>query len=168
MAAQTFGPDNGKLLVRTGRTGAAAKAGHDLLLELTSWRATVEDGERVELQADGSSVRVLEGTGGVQKLDDDDRANIAQTIDEEVLMRQPIAFRSTSVTAHDGGFRADGELTLLGTTRPLAVDVTAGDDGALSAVAVVRQSEWGLTPYSALFGALKVADEVRVEVVGRA
>ena len=52
--------------------------------------------------------------------------------------------------------------------RPLAVDVTAGDDGALSAVAVVKQSEWGLAPYSALFGTLKVADEVRVEVVGRA
>lgn len=168
MATHTFGPDNGRLLVRTGRTGAAAKAGHDLVLELTSWRATVDDGERVELEADGSSVRVLEGTGGVQKLDDDDKAGIAQTIDEEVLLRQPITFLSTSVAAHDVGFRAEGELTLLGTTRPLAVDVTVGDDGALTAAAVVKQSEWGLTPYSALFGTLKVADEVRVEVVGRA
>jgi Fe-Mn family superoxide dismutase len=29
---------------------------------------------------------------------------------------------------------------------------------------VVTQSEWGVTPYSALFGALKVADEVEVEL----
>ena len=35
-------------------------------------------------------------------------------------------------------------------------------DGDLSAVAVVKQTDWGMKPYSALFGALKVADEVVV------
>jgi hypothetical protein len=29
---------------------------------------------------------------------------------------------------------------------------------------VIRQTEWGIKPYSTLFGALKVADEVAVEV----
>ena len=57
-----------------------------------------------------------------------------------------------------------GDLTLLGTTRPLAFDVTVGDGGALAAVAVVKQSDWGMKPYSALFGALKVVDEVEVEI----
>ena len=57
-----------------------------------------------------------------------------------------------------------GDLTLLGTTRPLAFDVTVGDDGTLTAVAVVKQSDWGMKPYSALFGALKVVDEVEVEI----
>ena len=33
--------------------------------------------------------------------------------------------------------------------------------------AVVTQTEWGMKPYSALFGALKVADEVRVEIDAR-
>jgi hypothetical protein len=33
--------------------------------------------------------------------------------------------------------------------------------------AVIRQSEWGIKPYSTLFGALKVADDVRVEFEGR-
>jgi hypothetical protein len=28
----------------------------------------------------------------------------------------------------------------------------------------VRQSDWGMKPYSALFGTLKVADEVEVSV----
>ena len=62
------------------------------------------------------------------------------------------------------GSACEGELTLAGTTRPLAFDLDVGDDGRLRAVAVVKQSDWGMKPYSALFGALKVADEVRVEI----
>ena len=32
------------------------------------------------------------------------------------------------------------------------------------ASAIVKQSDWGIKPYSALFGALKVADEVQLEL----
>ena len=32
---------------------------------------------------------------------------------------------------------------------------------------MVKQTEWGMKPYTALFGALKVADEVRVEIDAR-
>ena len=42
MPTHAFGPENGTLRVRTGRKGAAAKAGHDLLIEVTKWQATVE------------------------------------------------------------------------------------------------------------------------------
>jgi polyisoprenoid-binding protein YceI len=56
-----------------------------------------------------------------------------------------------------------GELTLAGATRPLAFDVDL-DGGRVRATALVTQSEFGVKPYSTLFGALKVADEVRVEL----
>jgi hypothetical protein len=36
----------------------------------------------------------------------------------------------------------------------------------MSGVAQLKQSEWGLTPYTALFGTLKVADDVEVEIRG--
>jgi polyisoprenoid-binding protein YceI len=164
-----LGPDDGTLSVRTGRTGAAAKAGHDLLIHVTAWEATLAVGENpadtsVELAADAGSLRVSEGTGGMQSLGDDDKANIRQTIDDDVLKRQAITFRSTGVTGTDGTLSVEGELTLRGTTRPLAFDLDVGDDGRLRAVAVVKQSDWGMKPYSTLFGALKVADEVRVEI----
>ena len=41
--------------------------------------------------------------------------------------------------------------------------MTLGDDGTLSASATLKQTDWGMKPYSALFGALKVADEVEIE-----
>jgi polyisoprenoid-binding protein YceI len=164
-----LGPENGTLSVRTGRTGAAAKAGHDLLIDVTKWQATLEVGADpaqagIVLDADATSLRVREGTGGMQALGDDDKANIEQTIDEDVLKGTGIEFRSTAVqTAADGSrISVQGELTLAGKTGPIAFDLTVGADGNLTGSAVVKQTDWGITPYSALFGALKVADEVEV------
>jgi polyisoprenoid-binding protein YceI len=167
LAAGTYrlGPDAGTLSVHTGRTGAAAKAGHDLLLEVTAWEATIEVGEQtsVELTADPTSLRVREGRGGMQSLGDDDMANIHETIDGEVLKRQPIAFRSIAVEVAGPSLAVEGELTVAGQTRPLAFDVNLADR-RVRATAVVTQTDFGMKPYSTLFGALKVADDVTVEL----
>jgi polyisoprenoid-binding protein YceI len=169
-----LGPNNATLSVRTKRAGAAAKAGHDLLIHVTSWEATIvadpdSGGTRIELLADPRSLRVIEGTGGMQALGEDDVANIHQTIDDEVLKGQEIAFRSSRVKAEgDGGRHAvGGELTLAGRTEPISFELLVTDDGALSAGAVVTQTAWGMKPYSALFGALKVHDDVEVALEGR-
>ena len=163
-----LGPDNATLSVRTERGGAASKAGHDLVLRVTSWEATLVVGDDVsmELTADPTSLRVVEGTGGVQSLGEDDTANIHQTIDDEVLQRQDIRFRSTRAELDGGRIHAEGDLTLAGETRPIAFDLAAGDAGALTGAAVVTQTAWDMKPYSALFGALKVNDEVLVVLEG--
>ena len=162
---QSFGPDNARLTVRTKRTGAASKAGHDLLIEVTSWSATLDpDADpALTLTVDPRSLRVLEGTGGIQSLDEDDKAGIGQTIDDEVLEGRPIEFRSTRLEPGDP-IRVEGELELHGERRPIAFELSPTVDGRLTGTAVVRQSEWGMKPYTALFGTLKVADEVEVAV----
>jgi YceI-like domain len=164
----TFGPENGTLSVTTGRTGAAAKAGHDLLIDVTGWQATLVVGEQssIVLDADAGSLQVREGSGGMQSLDDDDKAGIAQTIDEEVLRKRAIAFRSTAVDLDGDTLNVQGELTLGDRTHPLAFDLSVGD-GSVGGSVVVKQSDWGITPYSTLFGTLKVADEVTVAIDAR-
>jgi hypothetical protein len=167
-----LGPEDVTLAVRTTRGGAVAKAGHDLLIHVTSWSATLVLGDdlaksSLELDADATSLRVIEGTGGAFELGEDDVANIHQTIDDEVLRKQPIRFRSTAVRAgNDGGIAVEGQLTIVGTTSPIAFEVEIGDDGALTGAATVTQTDWGMKPYSALFGALKVADQVEVTAEG--
>ena len=37
-----LGPDNASLQVKTYREGMAAKVGHDLVIEVTRWDATVD------------------------------------------------------------------------------------------------------------------------------
>ncbi len=168
-----LGPDDATLSVRTKRTGAAAVAGHNLVIHVTAWEATLAVGEdpattSIELTVDPTSLRVHEGHGGAQALDDDDKANIHKTIDDEVLKRQAVTFRSTRVeSAGDGGrLSVRGDLTIVGTTQPIEFDLLVGDDGTLGASAVVTQTAWGMKPYSALFGALKVADDVEVVLDG--
>ncbi len=159
--------------MHTARKGAAAKAGHDLVMHVTSWEATLEladdpESTSMELSADSTSLRVQKGTGGIQALGDEEKASIHQTIDDEVLKRQDVVFRSTEVksAADGGGLSVQGDLTLAGATRPIEFDLAVGDDGTLSATAVVTQTRWGMKPYSALFGALKVLDDVAVVLDG--
>jgi hypothetical protein len=160
----TLGPDDGTLSVRTGRGGAVAKAGHDLLIHVTAWSATLDlDAPSLALDADSTSLRVREGTGGIQALDDGDLANIETTINDEVLLRRDIHFRSTSVKEDGEALHVAGDLTLFGSTRPIAFDL-ALTDGRVTGTAVVKQTDFGIKPYTALFGALKVADDVRVEI----
>jgi polyisoprenoid-binding protein YceI len=166
----TLGPDNAELLVHTRRSGAAARAGHDLLIEVASWSGTLEIDEdpsqcSASLSADGGSVRVREGHGGIQALGEDDKDNIKQTIDDEVLKRSGIEFRSTEVeVSPTGDMRVRGELELVGKTAPVEFELTLEQDGHLAGSATVKQTDWGIKPYSALFGTLKVADEVVVTV----
>ena len=143
------------------------------MIRVTSWEAELVVGEdpadtTMELTADATSLRVVEGTGGMQALGDEDIANIHQTIDDEVLKRQDIRFRSTRVQTEPDGSRihVEGDLTLVGETRPIAFDLAIGEAGMLTATAVVTQTVWGMKPYSALFGALKVKDEVQVVLEG--
>jgi YceI-like domain len=158
--------------VRTARKGAAAKAGHDLVIEVTSWSATLKLADdqaqsSLELDADAGSLKVREGTGGVMELSDDDRREIERNIDDEVLGRHAVEFRSTAVQGDDDPLRVRGDLTLAQRTNPVEFELVLGADGAISGSATLTQSDWGIKPYTALFGALKVADEVRVEVEGR-
>jgi polyisoprenoid-binding protein YceI len=165
----TLGPGDGTLSVKTGRTGAAAKAGHDLAIEVTAWNATLLVADNpaessLALDVDTTSLLVRQGTGGMQALGDDDKDDIRKTIDEDVLKTLPIEFRSTSIEADGSHWSVEGDLTLVGNAAPIRFELELSDDGTITGSAVVKQSEWGIKPYSTLFGALKVTDEVVVTI----
>lgn len=162
-----LGPDRGTLTVKTGKTGAAAKAGHNLTLEVTAWEATLvvaDDpaGSSLALTADARSLRVREGTGGMQALGHAENESIEQSIDDDVLKGTPIVFRSTAVTADADGLRVEGDLELRGAHHPVAFALAVDDAGVLTGSAVLEQSNWKMKPFSILFGTLKVADAVEV------
>ena len=167
----TVGTGAGRLVVKTGRAGLGAKAGHDLTIGVTRWQgsATVDTADparcSVTVEVDVDSFEVREGTGGVKPLTDSDRAEIQKTIREKILhtARHPtIAFRSTRVDGSAESFTVDGDLTITGVTRPVSVRGRLTDGRARGSATVV-QTQWGIRPYAAFFGALKVRDEVDVE-----
>lgn len=149
----------------------AAKAGHDLIIEVTRWEATVEvagepAGWTIELSADPRSLEVREGVRGVKPLTDRDRVEIRKNIDAKVLGSHPIRFRSSEVRLVDDGGRlmVEGELSMAGSARPLTVPLTVEDAGAVRATISLSQSDWGIKPYRGLMGALKVRDAVDVVI----
>ncbi len=154
--------------METGRNGAAAKAGHDLTIDVHSWEATLEIGEgsSLQLSADPASLKVREGKGGAKALKDDDKEDIHKTIDKDVLKRESIAFQSTAVEQAGEGLKVSGDLEMGGKTNPVTFDLSDSGD-TLTGSAAVKQSDWGIEPYSALFGALKVNDEVKVVFEGK-
>jgi hypothetical protein len=145
----------------------AQKAGHDLIIEVSQWQATAEVGDdgvptAISFTADPRSLQVLEGHHGVKPLSDSDRAEIRSIIDDKVLRGQPIEFSSNSVEESSGRLVVHGELTMAGTTKPAMFELRLAQDGRINGTLPVTQSEWGIKPYRAFMGALKVRDGVEV------
>jgi len=161
-----IGPDNGSLKIKTGREGAAAKAGHDLVLEAKSWSGTVEIGDNpsVSLTADPGSIEVVEGSGGAKPLTDKDKADIKQGTSDKVLGSSQISFNSTSVQADDNSLKVDGDLSVAGSSKSISAPLSVGADGTVSGTISLSQSDFGIKQYKALMGALKVSDGVQVQV----
>jgi polyisoprenoid-binding protein YceI len=173
-ATGTFplGPENASLQVNTYREGVGAKVGHDLVIDVTRWEATVALADdpaasSIQLTADPQSLQVREGLRGLKPLSDKDRADIRKTIDAKVLGGSPISFMSRSVRrGADGGapLVVDGDLTLAGQTRPITAELAMTDDGHVTGTIPVTQTAWGIKPYRGLMGALKVRDDVEVVI----
>lgn len=166
----TFGSGTGRLVVETGRAGLGAKAGHDLTIEVTRWRgeAVLDPADpaasSVTVEVDAESFEVRKGTGGVKPLTSTDREEIQKIIRERILrtFRFPtITFRSARAEGTAESFRLDGTLTVMDVARHVTVRGSASE-GRVHGSATVTQSHWGIRPYSAFFGALRLGDDVEV------
>jgi polyisoprenoid-binding protein YceI len=167
-ATHRIGPERGTIVLRTSRQGLAAQVGHDLTIEVSRWSGEViaAAGGTVEVTVELATLRVLEGKGGMKPLSDRDKREIAVTARKLLdADHQPQGrFSADQITEMSDGGTIAGRLTLRGVERPLELTVTALGAGRYRATGTVRQSEYGIKPYTAFFGALKLADAVGVEV----
>ena len=149
-----------EVLVYTYREGLLSAVGHDLCLRVSRMSIDVGADDAVVAEFDAASLRAH----GVSP---DDARKIEKNAADDVLAARRFptnVFRSTKVT-RDGEARAriEGNLTLHGATRPLAFDAVADGTSWQSEVRLdVR--DFGIKPYSALFGTLRVRADVRVVV----
>ena len=163
-----FGPQNGSMVVRVYREGMAKKAGHDLIIDVKNWKATATIAENPADStftgtADVGSFTVREGVGGVKPLSEGDKADIKKNITQKILTSPEISFTSNSV--HQNGDAADvtGEMSIMGRTNPVTVKLVKDGNKVKGNLSVV-QSKWGIKPFQAMMGALKVKDQVDIEL----
>ena len=162
---------DGELLVRTGVAGRAAKMGHRLTLLMNSWDATVRwaDDQPVaaHMTVDVDGLDVSHGEGGLMTLSGPEkslaRSHALKSLDAERFptisfqrRRHRTDRRRLPAERHGGHSRHEPRC---------AVDLRVEDLGGawrMSGESDVRQTEFGVKPYSMLMGAMKVADIVTV------
>ncbi|HEY8516055.1 MAG TPA: YceI family protein [Candidatus Binatia bacterium] len=178
--------DESLLVVRVYRAGVGSVFAHDHVVRATRWDGSLDVNEapvalavdvRVDVQGlevDEPEMRERFGLDGV--LSDDDRRKIRETMlgptQLDAAAHPEIRFRSSEIDRADGGFRVGGELTIHGVTQrvvfPMQVERNGVELRARGALRV-KQSDFGIEPYSAMLGAVRNQDEIDLlfDVVAR-
>jgi polyisoprenoid-binding protein YceI len=164
-----LGPGHGRIILHTFRDGLAATAGHDLTIEATRWSGVLEIGEDLspaglEVRVDMNALVVRDGTGGIKPLSDRDRREIAVTTRKVLAAdRNPEAVFTAGKFAPATG-EISGIFTLRGTARPVTLRVSETSPDHYHAETTVVQSDYGIKPYTAFLGALRVRDAVEIAI----
>jgi len=152
--------DQLSLHLRTSRDGVLSPLGHDLDLLVDGVDVTRTQDEIVVV-VDAASVRVhgvmKNGALSTGEPSQKDRTKIESNIQNHILKIKQypeIRFRG-SLEAE----RLVGDLTLCGATRSFSLELKEG-----VWIGAIHQPDFGIEPYSALMGQLRVAPEVKVLV----
>ena len=164
-----IGQDTGSIEVFTFREGALSALGHDLRLRASRFDIEVL-ADSVTARADASSLRVVSAMRGEMPADgtlsDRDKAEIERNCAREVLEahEHPEAtFVSSAVKETGGGWSVRGTLTIHGVAHEGTFDVRRQDGKAVARIDIDMR-RFGMKPYSAMLGALRVKPKVLVVV----
>lgn len=163
-----FNASTAQCHVLTEKEGLLSAVAHDLQLRVTSFSIDADD-KAIDARFKADSLKVMSALKDGQPTDalsDKDKDDIEGRIVKDVLAANAhpeIRFVSTQVTRTGSGATIAGNLTLHGVTKP--VQVTAKLEGnAFVAEVPIHQPDFGIKPYSAMMGTLKVKPNLRVRV----
>ena len=165
---KTFGPETARCEVLVFREGVLSAVGHDLLLRATAFGIAVETGAPRCRRLDAGSLRVVTAMrngralpGGLSPATSaKSRRQSSRPSCPRAASRRSASSRAPS-PERDDRYAVSGALTIAGTTRPIAFAVQR-EAGALTAEVEVQQPAFGIRPFRAMLGALRVKPEVRV------
>ncbi len=158
--------NDGRVQVFTFKTGVISRNAHYLRFTLGRFDIHVE-GHEVRgrfwpdsLQVDG----VMQGdTLDPSGLGDSDKAEITQTMRSKVLrtLSYPEVQLEARATPDAHGYELAGTLELVGRRKPIRFLVRASSNRFTGEVEL-QPLRWGIEPYKALLGAIKLQDRVLV------
>lgn len=155
--------------VLTFKEGLLSRVAHDLKIVADRFEVAVADG-RITATVDAASLRVVcamsDGRESPGTLGAGDLRKIEQNMADDVLeaRRHPrIRFQSDPVAVQGDTARIEGTLSLHGVDRRIATEVRRAG-GVWRARLVLHQPDWGIRPFTALMGTLRVRPDVEVHV----
>lgn len=161
----------GEIRIFTFKDGLLSAVAHDLEIAVDRFRIEWDDARaKVTATFDTRSLRVLHpvvhGAPSPSSLSSKDLRKIEENMQRDVLgtASHPEArFESTAIEADGDAHRVTGMLTLHGQSRPLAARITREGERFVTEL-TLDQRDFGIKPYSAMMGTLKIKPEVRVRV----
>lgn len=153
--------------VDTFKEGVLSTVGHDVRLEVTSFEVRIDD-DGVEATFDPESLRVLhamrQGEPHLSGLSARDKATIERYVRDDILEARrfrTLRFTADEVELDEGVVEIEGELELHGEREELEVTAERRGDRWVTEVRL-HQPTWGIRPFRALMGALKIKPGVVV------
>jgi polyisoprenoid-binding protein YceI len=161
-----------QVFVYTFKEGLLSLVAHDLKLRFTRFHIDLDlPAGRLEGRFDAASLvtecAMRDGAPAHSVLSAKDRRDIEDNIRKDVLdhRRHPeIRFAATAIQEGPSGYQVSGRLSLQGRERPIAFAVTRRG-GTLRAEVRLHQPDYGIKPFSAVFGTLKIKPEITIEVI---
>lgn len=158
-----FNSTNAEAEVLTFKEGMLSPMAHDLRIAVRTFVIKVEDGH-VEAEFDLSSLHVVTalkaGEDAPEALSTSDRKKIEATMRDDVLhtKRYPSTFFEADLAEleHD---HVTGRLDLHGEQRDVMAKIYEQENGVLIEVSV-HQPDFGIKPYSAMMGTLRIKPDV--------
>lgn len=158
-----------RVLVFTYKDGLLSRLAHDLQIDCSHFEIERKGPEisarfvLASLTVDGA---VQHGHVAHGVLSQGDRRKIEQTMADEVLelRRFGEATMRGTIAATAGGSRIEGTLELHGRTVQLPPMNVIKRGAVWTTEVSLAPSRWGITPYRALAGALKLQDRVTVKI----
>lgn len=156
--------------VRTDKAGWLGAFGHRHRIRATRFEGTVTydpvnaSRSKIDLRVATDGLSVVREGKDVEDGDEVEAEMRASVLPPDAY--PTIAFRSRIVTRTADGVQVIGDLEIAGRSRPVAVDVALalrGDTLRARGGFEALQTEFGIEPYSAFGGSVKVADEIAFE-----
>jgi polyisoprenoid-binding protein YceI len=170
-AMPRFDATTAECRVFTFKDGLLSAVAHDLELTVKSFEIDVaEDRSSLRARFDARSIEVVEpivdGRRSPGTLSDKDKAKIQSNIVSEVIpvKKHPdIRFESTELREEEGGWLVRGRLELAGRAKEITVRARREGDRAVARV-TLHQPDYGIKPYTAMLGTLKIKPDLDVEL----
>lgn len=160
---------NGACEVFSFKDGMLSRLGHDVKLQVKRFELTFEAGTVVGW-FDPRSIETLcamkDGVPRPGTLSEKDKRKIEQHVRNDILDvgRYPkILFESTTLQRDGDGFIATGTLVLHGVEQ-MVTGLARRVGQSLVCELELDQTHFGITPFRALFGALKIQPQVLVKL----
>lgn len=166
-----FDASDGDCFIYTYKEGLLSTVAHDLKIQVERFEIDIDpETMRVSAKFEATSLRVLcamkDDTELQGSISAKDCAEIEVSIVKDVLHTKAhplITFESSSVRPTVDGYDIVGILKLHGKEKSIQAKAKSRE-GELVVEFVLNQPDFGIKPYSALLGTLKVKSEVRVFV----